>query len=836
MREWTKEQASEKITLAHVEASARLVVWDESSGVYNKKVPYFVTDLSIDGTQYSKASSSSVDAGEWFFEHKTSTIYVNILEGAAPEDVKIIATYRLFFATAPLTLSADLTDNGAQVFYEGRIKSSPGYNHKIGVEQSLVSLVGSGRLSLENTDGGLNGPYERLIFENQQVSIYSWTRSDKFSEARIIYRGVIESKTYDAESLSFTVKDRLFAIQGSLPQETFTEEMNVLPSVVGLPKRRVYGKFAGLKLRSIDVIGDQGVTLTGTISGTFDEEEITGSGTQFLSELSPGDQIIVNENLYTVKYINSNNSIDIAQRIDVNFSGVSTVFLPKIPTTSKNRTFQVTEHACNQLVKTYQIGGFGVRIRLNNIIGVREGDLLHFEDLDEFRRVTGVFGNDTVRINTQLPIEPAFGSRVTRAPIDIVKIEGVELPADKYTVNNTTAGCTIDIDADAEFSIARQERLPFTLGFTNSSRTITGPSGVDLTNYFRTRDWILGPNDVWYEILSVDEEDESLEIRTDYNGTNTSFAPFVKRPNYVGDLTEVSAIINGKTRDGEPEGEWIRTAADVMQDVMKDLGLESDDENFEEARLASNRLISMALPLSIDDGLIQAKRVIDLVSASTGTILTLDNNLDVVAKAATAAVPRILIEMNDREVLDWSVRSVSGQMVRNVVMNYRPSDTEIVPARQASSDFVGLQVGTDNTEEIQMYIFDGREAQIAAHRYLYNRQRARTDLTVTTDLRFEDLEIGSRVLINFESLFKRTGGETPLRVMTVVGKRVTGERIEFLMTDFGNIYNTSVIITENDAEEYNNASDRARLINGYITDDEGVVGEDDNSIGTNLIS
>lgn len=835
MREWTKEQASEKITLAHVEATSRLVVWEGEGHIYNKKVPHFVISIFVNGQAYTKAEDESVEPGEWFFNHKSATVYINLLEGE-PSESKIVAGYRLFFATAPLTLSADLTDNGPQVFYHGRIQSSPGYNHRLGIDQNLVSLVGSGRLALENTDGGLNGPYERLVFENQPVRIYSWTRRDKYSSARIIYRGQIESKTYDSDSVSFTIKDRLFAMLGSLPQETFTENMEVLDDVVGLPKRRIYGKVAGVKLRSINVAGSGGIPLTGLISGSIDDESITGSGTEFLSELSQGDQINVGSFSYTIKKVSSNTSLETSQQIELTFSEQPATVLPIIPLTLKNRVFQVSEHACSSLVKTYQLGGFGTRVRLNNLVGVREGDLLYFESVDEFRRVTGIFGDNDIRLESQLPTEPDVGSIVRRAPIDVVKIEGVKLPAEKYDVNNTTEGCTITIAADAEFSIARQERLSFSLSFTASSRTIGGPSGVDLTNYFRPRDWILAPNNIWYEVLSVDEEEEELQVRTTYSGSTQAFAPFVKRPTYVGDTTEVSATVNGKTRNGEPEGEWIRTAADVMQDVMDDLGLESADENFEEARLASNRLISMALPLNPDNGLIKAKAVIDLVSASTGTILTLNNDLEVVAKAATAAVTRVLTEISDRDVLDWSVRSVSGQMVRNVVVQYRPSDTETSPARQASSEFIKLQVGTNNTEEVLMYIFDGSEAQIAAHRYLFNRQRSRTDLTVTTDLRFEDLEIGSRALISFEKLFKRTGGESPLRIMTVVGKKVTGERIEFLMTDFGNIYNISAIITDNDADGYVAASDRERLINGYITDGEGVVEDDDNSIGTNLIS
>ena len=141
--EFISAQASEKLTIAHIHANARIYSWTVFSGnIYQKTVPYFSTTLKQGSTPITQVFSiGSLTANTWFYETDTSTLYTN-LNGTDPNTVEMIGAYRLFYADGPATLSWDLTDTGDHVYYDGRILKSPQFKHKVGVDQKLVSVIG----------------------------------------------------------------------------------------------------------------------------------------------------------------------------------------------------------------------------------------------------------------------------------------------------------------------------------------------------------------------------------------------------------------------------------------------------------------------------------------------------------------------------------------------------------------------------------------------------------------------------------------------------------------------------------------------------------------------
>lgn len=74
------------------------------------------------------------------------------------------------------------------------------------------------------------------------------------------------------------------------------------------------------------------------------------------------------------------------------------------------------------------------------------------------------------------------------------------------------------------------------------------------------------------------------------------------------------------------------------------------------------------------------------------------------------------------------------------------------------------------------------------------------------------------------------------KVCVVVGRQVDGETVILSLTDLGNIYNRSSIITPNDAPDFSAASEDEKILYGYITDNQGIIDDDENSANINLIS
>jgi hypothetical protein len=197
--QFTKQAASEKITLVHIDAKTRAYIFNGPvASIYSKQVPYFVSGVKQNDQDLVRVDSlASVTEGTFYYDIETGTFHFRPFDDEDPQTQEIIVTYRFFFADKGLTTSYNLENISEDVFYQGRFVSGPGYKHKIGIDQALTSLVGEGNLVLENQDGGLDTVYDKLIFENQPVTIYTWNKDLQPQEARVIYRGRVTNKSYN---------------------------------------------------------------------------------------------------------------------------------------------------------------------------------------------------------------------------------------------------------------------------------------------------------------------------------------------------------------------------------------------------------------------------------------------------------------------------------------------------------------------------------------------------------------------------------------------------------------------------------------------------------------
>ena len=73
-------------------------------------------------------------------------------------------------------------------------------------------------------------------------------------------------------------------------------------------------------------------------------------------------------------------------------------------------------------------------------------------------------------------------------------------------------------------------------------------------------------------------------------------------------------------------------------------------------------------------------------------------------------------------------------------------------------------------------------------------------------------------------------------MMLVSGKTVTGQETTLELSDLGNTFNTSSYITPNNAPDWSAATEDEKIIYGYITDNQGIVDNEEDTAGTHLIS
>jgi hypothetical protein len=846
--EFVSAATSEKIVLAQLQATSRLYTWALDTGsIYERVTDYFVVALKQGQDSLTQVFSyGALVEGSFYYNVKTSTVYVWNTGDTDPSTEEMIVTYEFYYSNVTINAPYNLITGNEHVLYHGRITASPGYKHKIGIEQALTSLVGTGDLALQNNDGGLDDIFDTLIFENQSCKVYSWNPELIYDDAKLIYKGKVTNKSYNGEIVTFTIKDQIFDLTQTIPQTAFTLDDGVNDSAVGQIKRWVYGKVDGLKVQSIDQIGS-GYAITGTITSNIDGMTINGTGTLFLSELSPDDTLIIGEQEITVDTIISDTELTTSDELDFAFSNETAIVVPEISVTSKNRTFFVTDHACSTITKTItEVIQFN-RVRLNNTDGLFAGDYVEFSTGEriQIRKI----GADNIIVLTQNLITlPAVSSAVVRPPIQSVYVKNRQVLSENYTVSNLgapTNKLTITLDDDTEFVIARAKDLGIQLTFTNGSRTVTTVEDVDLREILETRDWIR-PADIayttYYEILSVDEQ--SLELRVPFADPTHTGDTQAKQPDYIGDDTVVSVNLLGRTVDGEPASDWIFTAADTVKDICSSVGLSDFNTTaFDEAASTSPQIISLALPLEIGTKLITAKDAIDLINKSVYGSLTLDDNLDLQYRILKNDVPSEVRIIRDSDVVSWKIKTTNGKNFRNSIINYRHQDYNRFTEDNYnlivthSSNFVRDYIGTNQTSEFDVYLYDTTAATIMAHRYNYFNRLGRTDLTIETDLRLETLEIGDVIQLEFNRLYKRFGDqETRKKLMLVIGLTKTGERLTIEATDLNNTFNSSAVLTENTASDYSAATVNEKLKNGYITTNQGIVNDEETTANINLIS
>ena len=848
--EFISNQTSEKITLVHLHAKQRLYSFTIYSGSIYKRVCPFVVELKQNDMNLIKVSNlAAVTAGTFFYDIKNGILYTHLSDNSNPAVNEVIATYRFFYSDVPCTTTWDLNDISEEVPYLARIKNAPGYKTQIGIDQNLTSLIGEGTLNLISTDGYFDSTYDKLIYDNQKVMAYSWNRQLKASEAKIIYRGRVTDKTFSPnDGISFKVKDLFFDLTQNPPLKTFKLEDGVNNSALGRYKRLVYGRVDGLQCQGTDQIGD-GYSIGGTI--TFEPNSNPPSAIVDLANAS--QYIFQNDTIFIESLELSVEKIDFISGIQyrITLSDTPDYFFSNAPFTvksdysfNKNRTFLAAGHECTQvttqIVKVNQYN----RVVVSDTTGLFPGDFIEFQSTGERLEIKKIAPGNIIVLRQNMVTLPTIGSSVIRQPIQEVYYNGLRLPSDGYTILNT-GKCGLTIDSDVEQRIAKIKTTGFNATFTSGSKVVsTFPGDVNITEIIKPRDLITDEGNSQYYLVSYIDQN-NIYLTTNYIGSTVTEKIDYKSVDYISDDSKISVNILGKTEDNTATGNWISTVAQAVKDLLESVNItDLNSTSFTNGSIEQDQLISYVLPKDQNSKTLpQIKSIIDDLNQSVKSALVVDNNLLLSYEPLLAYIGTNLKTISDHDVIDWKLKNNSGKIYSDVDLTYRFQDIDnntLDNGNQTISQtnqFVKRYIETSKTSNLTAYIYEDFDAQIQADRHLYYNQLNFSTIEINSDLRLEDIEIGQRLIINFKDMYNRLGDNTfNKKIATVIAKTVTGENIRFILSDLGNIFNTSSYITNNVATDWVVADSDQKLVNGYITNNQGLVNDEEWTANTHLIS
>lgn len=841
--EYSARTRSTKIALAHIFPKQRWKEWSLVSGtIYKSPVPYIVNSVQ-NGLSVLTAHTTEValPLNKFYYKPETAELYVNV--GLDPITTNVILTYKLCLSTAPLNLPHDL-NTGYDTEYLPYLKDIGDIKLELDFENQGIALETNSSCSFQNNDGFFDDKFDVLIFENQRCIFYSYGQELPPSEARVIFDGFMDTKSFGPQEVKFTFKDQFKKLRDRMQMDLFTAlDGNITDNNLNKPKRRLYGQFEHLETVGIDKVID-GYSLTGTHSISQLGNILTGTGTFYLDELSPEDEIIITvgdeEFRFTVDSVDSNTQATLSDVSEVPFSGSALRVQPKVPWRKKNREWHIAGHKLREVSTTVLEFITPTRIRLTSVLDVEPGDLA-LVDGTQYVNIVRVSG-DTVVLDQALMGILSGGESFEILPVTRAFQE--EKPFEQgrdYSVSNTSTDAVLLFDPLAEFNITPQKSTPASFTFTNGSRTVTcATANLDLRTIFQTRDWIrpdsLTQTD-WYEILQVDES--QILLRTNFSTANLSGPALRKNMNIIND----DSLITVNCRGLEVSGEWKYSAARAVKHILE-TDLQSANLNtasFTQSHEDAPQKLSLAIPESPGQDAPIIRDVISKINQSVLAAIYQDEDFNFAMALLQSDKPEDIEELSDDDIISYSV-TTKQQIANKVNLNYRPfvdvfSKKSAFKLNEFSNTFVDETSQIQNTHVTTAWIYDDDTATTHAQRLGFIRSVTNTLINIKGKIDLVRFGIGDKVALAFDRMFTRYGNEANQRVGIVYGVQSDEASASISLNDYNGVFTRVPAIAPNDAADYASASQSEKAKWGYIVDDDSETPDSvsNASLGNNLI-
>lgn len=840
--------ASEKITLATIESSKRLIGWVLDSGSIYKLTNFdvqIIVSIEDSGSSYTEVNSvASITAGKFYNDRTNKILYLRASDSSNPNSRFLYLKQRHFFSNRPVSLPYDLS-SGVHVYWEPQIQGTSEFGVELDNRNQLgIGIEGSGQLTLYNDNIFWPANYDKLIFENHNVKIYSYgsTLSGSLlpaSEAKLIYRGKIVSKSYSRTRITFRLNDLLSQLRGEV-------NLALLSSIVGVripdnliesKQRRIYGRVFGFRPTNIDQVLT-GYPLSGTITATNGSDAITGVGTLFLKELSPDDSIIISGVDFTVESVNSNTSITLSESYTgPTVTGSSALVDPELPKKYINRDWKLSHHSLRQpettIVNSNSTNFFEVGSTRDFYVG---DDIVVGSEIVPIQRTSGNF----VKTSQTLTGSPTNGTSVIRPCVQNVKINNTKLVFNRdYTVDAVNG--TLSLTEDAEFNIAEIRGLNGTVTFTNGSRTVTG-SNTTFASQLQPSMWIrLNGQADFFEILSI-ESDTALTLRTasTYSGTSSgTYKPVI----YFNQDTDVlSCDILGITESGAKDGILISKGPQIVKHLIQDAGISDiDTASFTLSNDLAESQLGLVVPEKYDDKKTNKYRdIIAQINQSIFGSLIQNNSFQLQYNILSPKKPTSLTEFREHDILSFKVETNNQEMVKTVNINYKFMEfnpgvlmnSNLVSTK--TSSIASLVVKTERIKDINTLLIDQESARIYSNRWAFILELGSGIVSFDTKLQAAELQVNNVIQIIHQKFYERLGGGKR-KIAAIQSIKKSGSGVSIEVEDLSNAFTRCGTITENDALNFANSSEDDKVLQGYVTDTYGMQLNNPDTYGINLI-
>lgn len=534
--------SSEKVTLAIIRGSKRIRGFTLSGGVYSVSMPNAViSSVAIDSVNLQAAAllDSLID-NCYFFDQATQTLYVKTTKN--PNSSFLVVTQKYFFANRPCTLPHDL-GSGFEVYFEPMIKNTSTFGTELDVLNEATSAIeGKGTITFHNDIDFWPKNFDKVFFENQIAEIFSWSPTLKPSEAKLLFRGYVDSKSYDSNQIKLDIKDLLYNLRAAIDLKNISDlELRNDPSLDTAKQRIIYGSVKGHRPINLDKLISGSYPITGTVAVFLGQTSVVGSGTIFKNELTMGDKLILSGNSFTIARVVSNTALELTSPWGLPNATMKAEVSPASNKDYMNREWLLAGHALSQPVAYIQSGSTTQRLILNSTRDMFDGDDLYIGEIGsgELVRIAEVINESIISLAQSTQIVYPADTPIHRPCVQNVRMNEMELVYGlDYTVDPNSARLSITRNAEEQRAplIEASERVTVTSG----NDYFTG-SGTKFTQYIKPGYKVRPQStDDFYQVLDV--TDTQINLTEPYTGP--SFTSSVALP----EITSISGLTTYKEK------------------------------------------------------------------------------------------------------------------------------------------------------------------------------------------------------------------------------------------------------------------------------------------------
>lgn len=841
-----KEPNTQKITLADVEASKRLVGWNLFSGSVYRIIDFDISIITLieeSGVDFTAVSDvASVVAGTFFNDRINKILYLETTGSVNPNGVFMVMTFKHFFSDVPVSLPFDLA-SGIEVAWLPFIRTTSKFGVELESEQIGLAIEGSGSIQFENELDFFKSRYDKLTWENQNISIFSLIDDLPATEAKKLFEGKIKGKSYDPTRVTFQVSDLLTELRGDFPLTNLEDigGLRITNDLLQAKARRIYGRVFGLRATPIDQVLD-GFPITGTIAVTNGSPTITGTGTVFLKEFSPNDIIIIDDVDFTIEDVVSDLEMTLGEDFSGSTqSGSSVNFKPDFPKPFINRDFKISGHPVREINTTVVFTDRLNRFQLANVSDLFPGDECLFGNGERVTLERINVLNNTIQTNENVLVFPIPGTTFKKVAVQNLRINNrIRLLFDRDFTFDSDSG-VITLDELAEFNVTPIRILNGNVTF-DGTRTVTG-SGTAFEAQLQPGFWIrLKGEAEFFEILAIDS-DTSLRLRVAATYSGTAGGAFKPVINFDEAEDILSCNLVGTTDDDTKSGNLLFKGPDIAQDILKKAGLTSqiNSASFDTGSELLDYHIGLAIPTTFNGTETPIFRdLLDEINESIIGSIIQNNDFQLEYSVIRPKKSDSALKVDEADMLKFTVDTDTDRIIKTAIVRFLKkehdfeSDVPSFSTKQRTSKEGQFLTKITKTKTIETLLVRAQDAEILSGRRAFLLQFGSSILKLETSLQTSRLQVNDIISVFNDKLYERIGGGSR-KIIAIQKISKSGQDVALETEDLSNAINRTGNITENDLPNFNNSTDNQKFFNSYITDSFGLINNDAETHGLNLI-